>query len=201
MRSASSFESPRNARSRVRRSATGASTSTTASNCAGSSTSNNSGISFTTMASPRSVATRWSSSRRCCTAGCTMALSAARAASSPMTLARNAARSSSPRATTSVPKRFAIAASTALPGACASRARTSASMTVAPHFLKRSTTVDLPEAMLPVRPTLSTEQWARSRGPAPCSVLLRVAQSDLHPVSELDGSAGSVPHTTRVPRP
>src|SRR5882762_9649073 len=156
MRSASSFDRPRRARKRVRRSAAGASTRTTASNCAGSRTSNSRGMSFTTMASPRSRAARCSSSRRCCTAGWTMAFSAVRAASSPMTLARSPARSRVPsEANTLVPNRFAMAARTALPGACASRASASASMTVAPHFLKSSTTVDLPAAILPVRPTLS----------------------------------------------
>ena len=55
-----------------------------------------------------------------------------------------------------VRQRRAIAASTSPPGACASRASASASMIVAPQRRNRSTTVDLPEAMLPVRPTFST---------------------------------------------
>src|ERR1051325_4927549 len=156
MRSASWFVRPRSARRRVRRSATGASTNTTVSNCAGSSTSKSSGMSLITIASPRSLATRCSSSRRCWTAGCTIVFSAASASSSPITLARSAARSRLPSAPrTSAPKRLAMAARTVPPGAWASRASTSASMIVAPHLRNSSTTVDLPEAMLPVRPTLS----------------------------------------------
>jgi len=68
---------------------------------------------------------------------------------------------------TSAPKRPAIAASTSPPGAWASRARASASMIVAPQRWKKSTTVDLPAAMLPVSATSA----------------LRVAPSVLHPPS------------------
>ena len=50
--------------------------------------------------------------------------------------------------------------STGLPGACASRTSRSASMTVAPQARKSSATVDLPEAMLPVRATLSIGRGA-----------------------------------------
>ena len=193
-------------RSRVRRTGTGASTRTTASNCVGSSASNSSGMSFTTIASPRSAAALWSSRRRCCTAGCTMAFSAVSARSSPMTLPRNAARSSEPSdANTSVPNRPAIAARTALPGACASRTSASASMIVAPHFRKRSTTVDLPAAMLPVRATLSTGNVTRETGhgnaprfPFPVSRFpITAMQFDLHLVWERDDNAGTVPRTTR----
>jgi len=75
-----------------------------------------------------------------------------------MTLPRNAARSS-----VAVPAQHVGSEASSdrrkngTSGASASRARASASMTVAPHFLNSSTTVDLPEAILPVRPTLSTE--------------------------------------------
>ena len=73
-----------------------------------------------------------------------------------MTLPRSAPRSSVPSdASTSAPNRPAIAAMTALPGACASRTSASASMIVAPHFRRRSTTVDFPAAMLPVSAMLS----------------------------------------------
>src|SRR5713101_6644886 len=51
--------------------------------------------------------------------------------------------------------RPAIAASTSPPGAWASRASASASMIVAPQRWNRSTTVDFPAAMLPVRATFS----------------------------------------------
>src|SRR4029077_3900098 len=58
-------------------------------------------------------------------------------------------------ARTSVPNRPAIAAITSPPGACASRARRSASITVAPQRWNSATTVDLPAAMLPVSAMLS----------------------------------------------
>src|SRR6185295_732496 len=128
-----------------------------------------------------------------------------------MTLPRSAPRSSEPSpARTSEPKRRAMAASTVLPGACASRASTSASMIVAPQFLKRSTTVDFPDAMLPVRATLSMERKVPATGyrlsgsyPIPDSrypIATRV-QSDPHLVWELDGNDDNGPHTTPAHRP
>src|SRR2546428_375625 len=56
IRSASSLESPRKVRRRIRRSDPGASTRTTGSNCAGSKTSNSSGMSLMAMAAPRLIA-------------------------------------------------------------------------------------------------------------------------------------------------
>src|SRR5438552_2237879 len=162
IRSASSFESPRMERSRVRRSAGLASTRTTASNWVGSRASKSRGMSLTTSKSPPARASRSSSSRRRRTAGWTIWLSASSAAWSPITLPRSAARSRLPSAArTSAPNRPAIAASTSPPGAWASRARTSASMIVAPQRWKRSTTVDLPAAILPVRATFNTERGTR----------------------------------------
>ena len=115
--SASSAFNPRVSISRVRRLASGASTSTTRSKSAGSSASNNSGISLMTTRSPFASATASRSARRRPTAGWTIALSDTSASASAVTIPRKAGRSSVPSGrSTSSPNRSRIAWNTGEPG-------------------------------------------------------------------------------------
>ena len=153
---ASASVNPRVLIRRSQRSCSGASTRTTTSKAFGSRTSNNSGMSLTTMQSPLSLAWASSSPRRRCTTGWTMAFSAVRASPLPATARRRATRSNVPSGRIiSPPKRAPMAARTEDPGACTSRTKASASMTVAPQSANNESTVDFPAAILPVRPTLN----------------------------------------------
>ena len=90
--------------------------------------------------------------------GCTMALSALRASSSPNTSWPSFGRSSWPSAVnTSSPKRVTMSASAGVPGSTTSRASRSASTTGAPSSRRIFATVLLPLAIPPVSPiTLAT---------------------------------------------
>ncbi len=113
--------------------------------------------SMTTARAPERSARSIAARIRGRTAGWTMASSARFSAGSDRMRARSAGRSSDPSGrSTPSPNRSTIARSTALPGDCASRTSRSASTIVAPHRRKSSVTVDLPEAMLPVRAMWST---------------------------------------------
>src|SRR5438874_34420 len=89
------------------------------------------------------------------TAGCTMLLSAVRASSSRNTMAAKAGRSRVPSAaTTPLPNRSTIASYAGVPGSTTSRASTSASRITAPRASSMRDTVDFPDPIPPVRPTV-----------------------------------------------
>src|SRR6185312_12376389 len=116
--------------------------------------SKRSGMSQTTIRSPRVRAWSTSRARRRSTSGWTIALSSSSWSWSPKTMRRRAARSRWPSGDcTAVPHRCTMRLYAAVPSSTARRASTSASMIVAPRSESSCATVDLPLPMLPVRPT------------------------------------------------
>ena len=134
------------------RASAGAITRTVFSKPRQASPSNSSGITCTI--SPSGAAAS-SAAARARTRGWVIALSWARAASSLKTIRAIAGRSSAPSGRIACGHSAAISPSPSDRGATTSRARTSASITVAPRFANAAATALLPEPIPPVSPTLS----------------------------------------------